>query len=241
MIRKMNGAEDRVAEVGGMSQRRLRAGAAVIALASATALSVGEIAPAQDRAPPRPSLNLYGATGLIDMPSGEAQPDAQISVSYSQFGNTSRRNFTFQVLPRVSGTLRYSTIEDWGQGGDPTYDLYDRSLDATFQLTFEDRDGWRPAIALGFRDFLGTGVYSSEFLVASKTVADDFTLTAGVGWGRCRATVWRRTRSARRARRSASATSTSARAASRPGTPSSTARTSASSAAWNGEPPTSSR
>ena len=33
------------------------------------------------------------------MPSAEAQPDAQVSASYSQFGNTQRRNFTFQVLP----------------------------------------------------------------------------------------------------------------------------------------------
>ncbi len=167
-----------------MSHRRLRAGAAIVALASATALGVGETAPAQDRAVPRPSLNLYGTTGLIDMPSAEAQPDGQISASYSQFGNTSRRNFTFQVLPRVSGSLRYSTIEDWGRPDDPTYDLYDRSLDVTFQLAFEDRDGWRPAIALGFRDFLGTGVYSSEYLVASKTIAEDFTVTGGVGWGR---------------------------------------------------------
>ena len=31
---------------------------------------------------------------------------------------------------------------------------------------------------------LGTGVYSAEYLVASKTVARDFTVTAGVGWGR---------------------------------------------------------
>ena len=37
---------------------------------------------------------------------------------------------------------------------------------------------------LGFRDILGTGVYSAEYLVASKTVARDFTLTAGMGWGR---------------------------------------------------------
>ena len=51
------------------------------------------------RAAPRPSLNLYGVTGLIDMPSAEAQPDAQVSASYSQFGKTARRNFTFQALP----------------------------------------------------------------------------------------------------------------------------------------------
>lgn len=171
-----------------MSQKRLRAGAAVLTLASATALAVGQTAPAQE-ARPRPSLNLYGVTGLIDMPSAQAQPDGQISLSYSQFGETSRRNFNFQILPRLSGTLRYSTIKNWGQNDDlgvynPSYDLYDRSFDLQLQVVDEDYDGWVPSIALGFRDFLGTGVYSSEYIVASKTVADDFTLTAGIGWGR---------------------------------------------------------
>ena len=40
-----------------------------------------------------------------------------------------------------------------------------------FQLLREDEDGWRPSLALGLRDFLGTGVYSTEYLVATKTVA----------------------------------------------------------------------
>ncbi len=123
-----------------MSRGRLRAGTAIIALAAAAALGVGHIAPAQEQqVVPRPSLNLYGTTGLIDMPSAQAQPDGQISLSYSQFGDFSRRNFTFQVLPRLSGTLRYSTIKNWGQRDDdgvfdPDYDLYDRSFDLQLQL-----------------------------------------------------------------------------------------------------------
>ncbi|WP_162683208.1 YjbH domain-containing protein [Rhodobacteraceae bacterium DSL-40] len=168
-----------------MSQRQRWAAYAVAGLATTAgvlAVGPGEAQPVKPL--PRPSLNLYGTTGLIDMPSAEAQPDGQIAISYSQFGPTARRNFTFQILPRVSGTLRYSSIEDWGQGDDPEYSLYDRSFDIQFQLLDEDRTGWRPAMALGLRDFLGTGVYSSEYLVASKTVAKDFTLTAGIGWGR---------------------------------------------------------
>ncbi|MGB8814219.1 MAG: hypothetical protein WCC57_13660, partial [Paracoccaceae bacterium] len=38
----------------------------------------------------RPSLNFYGATGLIDMPSGEAQPDALLSTTTAHFGPISR-------------------------------------------------------------------------------------------------------------------------------------------------------
>ena len=170
-----------------MTRARLRAGVALVALAAAAVVVPSNRAPAQE-AKPRPSINLYGSTGLIDMPSAEAQPDGQITASYSQFGNTARRNFSFQILPRISGTLRYSTIKDWGQRDedtgvfDPGYDLYDRSFDVAFQLL--DEKGWRPSVALGLRDFLGTGVYSSEYLVASKTIAEDFTVTGGIGWGR---------------------------------------------------------
>ena len=125
-----------------MTRARLRAGVALVALAAAAVVVPSNRAPAQE-AKPRPSINLYGSTGLIDMPSAEAQPDGQITASYSQFGNTARRNFSFQILPRISGTLRYSTIKDWGQRDedtgvfDPGYDLYDRSFDVTFQLLDE--------------------------------------------------------------------------------------------------------
>ena len=43
-----------------MTQKPLRAGVAVLALA------VGTVAPAQEQPRPRPSLNLYGTTGLIN-------------------------------------------------------------------------------------------------------------------------------------------------------------------------------
>ena len=161
-----------------MAVKPLRAGVALIAMAAV--LAPGSTAPAQEAE--RPSVNLYGQTGLIDMPSAEAQPDAQLSASYSQFGDTSRRNFTFQLLPRISGTVRYSKINDWGQPNDPSYSLFDRSLDLQFQVLKEK--GWQPSVAFGVRDVLGTGVYSAEYLVATKTIAQDFTVTGGIGWGR---------------------------------------------------------
>jgi hypothetical protein len=167
-----------------MPDKRLRAG--IASLAMAAALAPGTIAPAQVVAPwvttDRPSLNLYGVTGLIDMPSAESQPDGQVSASYAMFGNTTRRNFTFQLLPRLSATLRYATIRDWGRENDPDYNLFDRSLDLQFQI-LKERGAWQPSLALGFRDFLGTGVYSAEYLVATKTV-QDFKFSAGMGWGR---------------------------------------------------------
>lgn len=159
----------------------------MLALAAAAAVAPGSSAPAQDvaaQAPvPRPSMNLYGSTGIIDLPSAEMQPDGQVTASYSQFGGFVRRNFSFQALPRVEMSLRYSTIHNWDRPNDPTYDLFDRSLDMRLQLLKEG--DFLPSLTLGFRDLLGTGVYSSEYLAATKSfLNDDLKVTAGLGWGR---------------------------------------------------------
>lgn len=167
---------------------RGRGGAVVPTLMGAGVALAVLAAPAAAQTP-RPSLNLYGLSGLIDMPTAQVQPDAQFALSYSRFGETTRRNFSFQILPRVAGAIRYSTIRNWGQTGDdgvydPNYDLFDRSFDVQFTLLRQgELWSWTPDVALGFRDFLGTGVYSSEYLVATRTIRS-FTLTGGVGWGR---------------------------------------------------------
>ena len=114
-----------------MAGRRGGASVPTLILASVSAIAISAPALAETV---RPSLNLYGMTGLIDMPSAQDQPDAQISLSYSYFGSTQRRNFSFQILPRISGAIRYSTIDNWGQNDEdtgvynPNYDLFDRSF-----------------------------------------------------------------------------------------------------------------
>jgi hypothetical protein len=40
-----------------------------------------------------------------------------------------------------------------------------------------------PQIAVGFRDLAGTGLFSSEFIVASKNLSKGLDLTMGIGWG----------------------------------------------------------
>ena len=41
---------------------------------------------------------------------------------------------------------------------------------------------WRPAVALGFRDLGGTGLFSSEFIVATKRIRNiDLLIGAKVG------------------------------------------------------------
>ncbi|MGM0586107.1 MAG: YjbH domain-containing protein, partial [Pseudomonadota bacterium] len=153
----------------------LAAGACALAASFAGAPALSQEPPA-----PRPeSLNLFGVTGLIDMPSARVQPDGQLSFTSGYFGGYLRNTINFQVLPRVEGTFRYSILADYfGPGAD----LYDRSFDLKVLISDETR--WSPAIALGLQDFLGTGIYSGEYIVASKALRPNLTVTGGVGWGR---------------------------------------------------------
>ncbi|WP_375257689.1 YjbH domain-containing protein, partial [Citreimonas sp.] len=158
---------------------RLRSSAAgIVALVAATGAATQAVPQtAQDER--GFSFNTYGVPGLIDMPTAEAMPDAQLAATIAQYDKSRRTTLAFQILPRLTGSFRYSSIEDLFNE-DTT--LYDRSFDLRFLMLKEGR--LRPAVAVGLQDFIGTGIYSGEYLVATKTVADGLTVTGGIGWGR---------------------------------------------------------
>lgn len=126
------------------------------------------------------NLSTYGTPGLIDMPTAEVLPDGNLALTSTTFKNTNRSTLTFQMLPWVYGSFRYAYIQDFDFGGNLS--RYDRSFDIHFQLREENRRS--PALAVGLRDFGGTGIYASEYIAATKTFADRFVVTGGMGWGR---------------------------------------------------------
>ena len=135
--------------------------------------------------PDRPTLNFYGAPGLIDMPSGEALPDGQIAVGISTFGGSTRTTLTFQATPRIQASFRYTGIQDATFSSFDTY--RDRSFDVRFLLNRESR--YLPALTLGLQDFAGTGIYAGEFIAATKNfsggrIPGKIKATVGLGWGR---------------------------------------------------------
>ena len=151
---------------------------AELLLASATcAILAGVPALGQDRGI---TYTLYGTPGLIDMPSAMAANDGQIAATLGYFQGQQRNSFTFQITPRLSGTFRYSSVDEYLGAGTGAY--FDRSFDLRYQV-WEESDSV-PAIAVGLQDFLGTGLYSGEYLVATKTLTDSVRVTAGLGWGR---------------------------------------------------------
>src|SRR6056297_137254 len=125
------------------------------------------------------SMSTYGTPGLVEMPTAEMLGENELALTSSGFNNTQRHSLTFQFLPRVNATFRYSLIEEFFATGRR---IADRSFDVNILLAEEGK--YRPSVVLGLRDIVGTGLFSSEYLVATKTVRPGLRFSAGVGWGR---------------------------------------------------------
>ena len=114
------------------------------------------------------------------MPSARSAPDAEISASLTFWRLQQKANFSFQLTDRLSGTFRYGGIAE--RNGPDTDGTFDRSFDLHYR--FLDETATRPAMAIGLTDFMGTGILSSEYIVATKAVTNQLDVTAGIGWGR---------------------------------------------------------
>ncbi|MDO5605682.1 MAG: YjbH domain-containing protein [Paracoccus sp. (in: a-proteobacteria)] len=155
------------------------------ALLTASVTALGLASPSQGQ-----TLNTYGMPGAIDTPNAAPAPEGELAgtISHSDYGQ--RVTLSFQPWTRLTAALRYSSID----GLDPVRDnnkLKDRSFDLQYQL-FDEAPGWQPAVAIGLRDLMGTGVYSGEYLVATKQVTPQLRVSGGIGWGRL-AGAWRQT------------------------------------------------
>ena len=115
----------------------------------------------------------YGTTGLIDIPSARMRDDGEIAFTAAHDGYAESYSLTYQLLPRVEGTFRYTGLKD--------FFYWDRNYEIKLGLLDESRV--LPAVAVGIRDTVGTGVYGGEYLVGSKRWGS-FDFSLGLGWGR---------------------------------------------------------
>ncbi|MBL4806772.1 MAG: YjbH domain-containing protein, partial [Rhodobacteraceae bacterium] len=126
-----------------------------------------------------PSFGSFGSVGIVDTPTALMQPDGQTSWSFTGNGTMRGAIFNFQLLPWIETSTRATSLDDWTAPG-ATFGV--NAFDLKFQLFTED--DMRPALALGFRDFLANGPTTSEYLVATKHFGDKLRVSAGIGWGR---------------------------------------------------------
>ncbi|MDA1101385.1 MAG: YjbH domain-containing protein, partial [Proteobacteria bacterium] len=129
------------------------------------------------------SSNDFGGAGLLQTRTARFRDDGELDVGVVLLDPYKRYYISFQAMPWLEGTFRYTEITNrlFSTGGLASdEDFQDRGADLSFRLLEEGT--YLPQIALGLQDGIGTGLFSGEFLVASKAYYDlDFSF--GVGWG----------------------------------------------------------
>ncbi len=120
----------------------------------------------------------YGGVGLLEMRNARFRPDGVLEAGTALRHQRRFHFLSFQALPWLETTFRLTERLDGTTGAGMTND---RAFDVKVRL-WEETD-WRPALAVGLQDFIGTGLYSGEYVVASKRFGP-LDATVGLGWGR---------------------------------------------------------
>jgi len=126
--------------------------------------------------------NDWGELGLLQTPSARMGPAGTVRTSISRVQPYTRLNFMLQPLDWLQFGFRYTDIGNrlYGPAIAGDQSLKDKSIDLKLRLSPESAT-W-PAIALGVRDIGGTGLFASEYLVASKRWGN-WDASLGLGWG----------------------------------------------------------
>lgn len=127
---------------------------------------------------------MNGEIGLVNIPSSRILEEGYLKLHLvnsdpinSLFITATPFNW-MEVSLRYAdiNTLKYSPFKSFS--GDQTFK--DKSFNLKLKIIEETNQF--PELSIGFRDFIGTGRFSGEYIVSSKKVGD-FDLTVGLGWG----------------------------------------------------------
>ena len=126
----------------------------------------------------------HGGVGLIQTPTARMAPAGDLSINYTDNEEYRLWSVSIQLFDWMESAVRYTDVRtrlysaDPGFSGDQT--LKDKGIDVKFRLLLEST--YLPQVAVGFRDFGGTGFFESEFIAASKRIGP-VDLHLGIGWG----------------------------------------------------------
>lgn len=133
---------------------------------------------------PQPSASHWGNVGLLQTPTARMRSQGHLSLSFHKFYPYQSVNVMFQPMDWMEAGFRYIDIENrlysqWTEFSG-TLPYKDKSLDLKLRAVRED--AFWPEIAIGWRDVGGTGLFSSEYVVASKRYGR-FDVSGGLAWG----------------------------------------------------------
>lgn len=124
----------------------------------------------------------WGDIGLLQTPSARMERAGDMRLNFSGVSPYTNFNVMLQPLEWLELGFRYTDIANQLYGpaiaGGQTYK--DKSIDLKLRLLEEG--ALTPQLAVGLRDIGGTGLFSGEYLVASKRWGN-WDASAGLGWG----------------------------------------------------------
>ena len=125
------------------------------------------------------TYNNHGVVGLINMPTARFFDESVYGISIYDGTPDQKITMTSNPFNWLEASFFYTNIQDMPY---PDYEYQDyKDKGFNFKIRLKE-EGFLPAIALGINDIAGTGLYSSEYFVASYGISN-FDFHAGLGWG----------------------------------------------------------
>ncbi len=133
---------------------------------------------------PRATASNWGNAGLMQTPTARMREEGYFGFGLHRVRPYEQMNLMFQPTPWAEVGFRYVSILDRLYSDVPEFSgsqsLKDKSIDLKIRATKEG--DWSPEVSVGWRDMGGTGLFSSEYVVANKRFGRlDYSL--GMGWG----------------------------------------------------------
>ena len=133
-----------------------------------------------------PTFSNYGSIGIIQNPNARFLPEGSLSLSWSHNDPYLRGSIVANPFNWFEASFQYTDINNQLYSPFKEFSgnqsLKDKSFDAKFLLLKESIR--LPQVAVGLRDLAGTGLFSSEYIVASKFLRNNLDVSIGVGWGK---------------------------------------------------------
>ena len=131
------------------------------------------------------SYNNGGAIGLINMPTARFYNENSYGMTLYNGKPDQKITFTSSPYDWLEASFFYANIKEkpyCNVPSDPVCSQSYKDKGFNFKIKLKD-EGKLPALAIGINDIAGTGLYGSEYIVASYGVNNiDFHL--GFGWGK---------------------------------------------------------
>jgi hypothetical protein len=126
------------------------------------------------------SASDWGEVGLLQTPTARMAPAGDLRLHWSRVWPYTRGTLMLQPMDWLEVGFRYTDVANRAYGPGNPQSYKDKSIDFKVRLLNESHR-W-PQLSAGIRDIGGTGLFSGEYLVASKRWGD-FDASLGLGWG----------------------------------------------------------